>query len=416
MPEDASSSKQEDTKTAVLDATLLRHSSIASSRLHRSRAQPGYQTMTSAIGPCQPPPSLSSLNASDSPFITIMSVQKALLLVEKQGNYEMGTRPIPKPGKDEILVKVKAAAINPADLWIQKFGYLITEYPAVLGLDFAGEVVELGEGVTRFKLGDRVLLTGEFESDYSGFQQYAISDVNTSCLIPDSISFEEAASLPTALATAYLGLYNEPPSGLGLKSFLAPGEGAYNGQAIFVTAGSGSVGQVVLQMAKLSGFSYIVTTASPHNAEYVKSLGATHVLDRRLSVDALLEELKKIDGLPKFEYAYDAFGRPDSSLLQAMSVLAPNGKAVTVSPRVQFELKDGKTLSKFSAEKKIPENQPHLHLLFREATRLLESGLIKPQKVDILPGGLPAVKDGLKRIENGQVSAVKMVVRIDETP
>ncbi|KAJ3539683.1 hypothetical protein NMY22_g4628 [Coprinellus aureogranulatus] len=346
-----------------------------------------------------------------------MSTQKALILVEKQGNFEMGTRPIPKPGKDEILVKVKAAAINPVDLTIQKFGILITEYPAVLGLDFTGEVVELGEGVTRFKLGDRVLLTGDFGSDYSGYQQYAISDVHTSALIPGNISYEEAATVPLALATAYLGLYNDPPSGLGLSSFLAPGgEGAYSGKAIFVTAGSGSVGQVVLQMAKLSGFSYIVTTASPHNAEYVRSLGATHVLDRKLSTGALLQELRKIDGLPKFEHAFDAYGSPDTSLLQAIAVLEPNGKAVTVATRAQLELKDGKTLSKFSAAKSIAANVPHLRLLFKEATRLLESGAIKVQKVDILPGGLPAVMEGLKRFENGQVSAVKMVVRIDETP
>lgn len=105
------------------------------------------------------------------------------------------------------------------------------------------------------------LLAGEFENDYSGFQQYAISDAHTAALvsmasyagywlltvlqIPDNLSYEEAATLPIALATAYLGLYNEPPSGLGLKSFLSPGgEGAYTGQAIFVSAGSGSVGQV----------------------------------------------------------------------------------------------------------------------------------------------------------------------------
>lgn len=85
-----------------------------------------------------------------------MSTQKALLLVQKQGNFEIGTRPIPKPGKDQILVKVKAAALNPADHFNQKVGFLIKDYPAVLGLDFSGEVVELGEGVSRFKLGDRV--------------------------------------------------------------------------------------------------------------------------------------------------------------------------------------------------------------------------------------------------------------------
>lgn len=93
---------------------------------------------------------------ADSITRTTMSTQKALLLVEKQGNFEIGTRPIPKPGKDQILVKVKSAALNPADLFNKKVGFLIKDYPAVLGLDFTGDVVELGEGVTRFKPGDRV--------------------------------------------------------------------------------------------------------------------------------------------------------------------------------------------------------------------------------------------------------------------
>ena len=135
-----------------------------------------------------------------------MSTQKAFLLLEKQGHFELGTRPIPAPGKDEILVKIKSVALNPADLWIQKFGILYTEYPAVLGLDFSGDVVELGEGVTRFKVGDRVcvhssastlfyetdilcrLLGGEFRNNYSGFQEYAVSDAHTAALVSQSSS------------------------------------------------------------------------------------------------------------------------------------------------------------------------------------------------------------------------------------
>jgi NADPH:quinone reductase-like Zn-dependent oxidoreductase len=139
-------------------------------------------------------------------------------------------------------------------------------------------------------------------------------------------------------------------------------------------------------MAKLSGFSFVVTTSSPHNAPYLKSLGATHVIDRTLPLPSLLAELEKIDALPKFEYAFDAYGRADTSLLQAMTVLVPGGKCVTVAPRVQFEVEDGKTLAKFSAEKHVKENVPHLRALLEsgEATRLLESGKIKVR----LPCGL----------------------------
>lgn len=86
-----------------------------------------------------------------------MSVQqKALLLQSKQGEFEVGSRDIPKPGPGELLVKVQSAALNPVDWKIQAFGLFFNEYPVVLGSDAAGEVEEVGEGVTGYKKGDRV--------------------------------------------------------------------------------------------------------------------------------------------------------------------------------------------------------------------------------------------------------------------
>lgn len=87
-----------------------------------------------------------------------MTTQKALVLPEQGASLILNnSTPIPKPGKDEVLVKVKSAALNPADLFIQKFGAFRTlEYPFILGFDFAGDIVEVGEGVTTFKVGDRM--------------------------------------------------------------------------------------------------------------------------------------------------------------------------------------------------------------------------------------------------------------------
>lgn len=87
-----------------------------------------------------------------------MATQKALVLPEKCGDFIVDSAvSIPTPGKDELLVKVKAAALNPADNAIRKFGLdLVQSYPVILGFDIAGEVVAVGEGVGRFKAGDRV--------------------------------------------------------------------------------------------------------------------------------------------------------------------------------------------------------------------------------------------------------------------
>jgi NADPH:quinone reductase-like Zn-dependent oxidoreductase len=84
------------------------------------------------------------------------SQQKALLLGSKYGKFDFGTNAIPQPGPGQLLVKIKATALNPIDWKIQKYGLLIQEYPAVLGLDFSGEVIALGQGVTDYKVGDRV--------------------------------------------------------------------------------------------------------------------------------------------------------------------------------------------------------------------------------------------------------------------
>ena len=83
------------------------------------------------------------------------STQKALLLDAKAGNFAVDTIPVPKPGPGEILVKVRAAALNPAD-WKAHEGFLSLTFPAILGADVSGDVEELGEGVTDFKKGDRM--------------------------------------------------------------------------------------------------------------------------------------------------------------------------------------------------------------------------------------------------------------------
>jgi len=84
------------------------------------------------------------------------STQKALVIDKKQGNFQLADIAIPKPGYGEILVKVQAAALNPVDWKIRKYGVLIDEYPAVVGSDIAGDVEDFGPDVTGFVKGDRV--------------------------------------------------------------------------------------------------------------------------------------------------------------------------------------------------------------------------------------------------------------------
>jgi NADPH:quinone reductase-like Zn-dependent oxidoreductase len=82
--------------------------------------------------------------------------QKALFLQSKQGKFAVGLHSIPKPGKDDLLIQVYSAALNPVDYKIQEHGFFVEKYPAVLGEDIAGIVDEVGEGVRNFVKGDRV--------------------------------------------------------------------------------------------------------------------------------------------------------------------------------------------------------------------------------------------------------------------
>lgn len=333
--------------------------------------------------------------------------QKALLLPVQFGEFTLGTTRVYKPGPGELLVKNKAASLNPVDWKIQKYETFIKEYPAILGTDIAGDVEDIGEGVTGigFSKGDRILSQGQFRPEWGGFQQYVKTSALTTTKIPENISFEQAATIPLALTTAYTGLYSNKPYGGGLEAPVEPiAVGKYAGSAIVVLGGSSSVGQYVIQFAKLSGFSPIVTTSSVKHTDYLKTIGATHVVDRNSS---LLAQIKNITKQP-IPFVYDAIS--ERSTQQAgLDVLADGGTMVTVSP-VDSQV-EGKEAIHVVGLLTAPAHLKLLETLY--STKLsgwLEEGIIKPNRVEYLPGGLGAIVAGLKRLENNEVSGVKLVV------
>lgn len=193
--------------------------------------------------------------------------------------------PYKPPEAHEIVVKNHAVAINPVDWFKQYAGNLLLswiKYPFVLGGDLAGEVVEVGKGVTRFRVGDRVLghavgMDGERNRSSEGaFQQYTVVRDNLAALIPESLSYERACVLPLTFSTAATGLFQKEY--LALQYPTVPAKP--NGEALLVWAGSSSVGCNAIQLATAAGYE-VFTTASPKNFEYVKTLGASQVFDYR---------------------------------------------------------------------------------------------------------------------------------------
>ncbi|TBU25010.1 GroES-like protein [Dichomitus squalens] len=353
-----------------------------------------------------------------------LATQKALLLPARAGKWYVGDAPIPRPGPQDVLVKVLAAALNPIDwkLVDSPFTALIPEFPFISGTDGAGIVEEVGLEVTTLQKGDKIVFQGWFSNPYATFQQYCLVPAPVTTKIPEGISFDQAASIPLGLATVVLALWDHNPRTEKSIRLTPPWEEGgltqYAGKPAFIIGGASSVGQYAIQIAKYQGFSPIITTASPHNAELLKSLGATTVLDRNLPASQILAELPKLTGGKPLEFVYDAISLADTQSL-AYEALAPGGSLVIVLPElIPSELKkssDGKKVANVFGNVQHPECRPCGEELYKRLTVWLEKGIVKPNKVEILPGGLAGIPEGLARLEAFKVSGTKLIARPQET-
>ncbi|MFD1722364.1 zinc-binding alcohol dehydrogenase family protein [Amnibacterium endophyticum] len=214
-----------------------------------------------------------------------MPENRAAWIRSKHARLEVGPAPYPQAAADQVVIRSRAVALNPLEWIIQVDGnitYRWLHYPTVIGSDVAGEVVEVGTDVTRFRVGDRVLAhTVGTDKDSNrpaegAFQHYPVALERLTCPIPDDLTFEEAATLPLAVSTASSALFQQDQ--LGLR---APGTGSIpSGQTLLVWGGSTSVGSQAIQLAVAAGYE-VIATASPRNFDHVRSLGAAEVFDYR---------------------------------------------------------------------------------------------------------------------------------------
>ncbi|KAF9528412.1 chaperonin 10-like protein [Crepidotus variabilis] len=345
--------------------------------------------------------------------------QIALTIREKFGPFVLSEAPIYKPGPGEVLIKLCASALNPADWLIQKSGRAVEKYPAILGFELAGEIVDVGPHVENLKRGDRVLTISRFiQNEFMCFQQYALGAAATIARIPDNITYEQAATLPLGLSTALTGLFSEFPHGAGLvPPFTPTTEGKYHGTPIVIIAGSSSVGQSTIQLAKLAGFSPIIVTASRRNTDFLMSLGANYVLDRGLEVTAFSEAVGVITAGKPVEIVFAALTNPETEKL-AVSVLDKGGILISSNPDVsEIATKAEVKIAKVLASPSVPWNARLFTDFFTgKLTGWLERGDIKPNRVEIVEGGLAGVVGALKKLEENAVSGTKLVARPPETP
>lgn len=195
----------------------------------------------------------------------------------------------PVTGKNQLLIEVKAVSINPVDFKVKRGNLRFmtgSKFPRIFGSDFSGIVKEADREVTEFKPGDRVYgATPVIFKKPGALAQLLAIDKKYLRVIPEGMSFEEAASLPIAALTALNGLRRC---------------GVTSGTSVLINGGTGGVGHFAIQIAKAKG-AHITVTCSPANAELAKKLGADETMGYSR------EDLAKTD--KKFDAILDAYGK-----------------------------------------------------------------------------------------------------------
>ncbi|KAH8879603.1 GroES-like protein [Thozetella sp. PMI_491] len=266
-----------------------------------------------------------------------MATQAAVTIAGVNAPYTVGVVPRPVPGPKQILVKSIITGANPVEPFMHHTGLLVLEWPAVLGCEASGVVIELGEGVTKLQVGDRVLgCTRVGQNQYSTFQETFLMDEDTSVKF-SNLTLEQASTLGVALYTSALGLI----SGNGI-TLPAPGTVAEKkDEWVIVIGASGSVGQLGVQLAHLAGYK-VLASCSPSKDAIPKKFGAEATLNNRLSIDEQLAVIKEVTG-GNFGRVFDASAQGFETATKALSVVSTAGEKTfsTVDDWTEMKIPDG---------------------------------------------------------------------------
>ncbi|KAI1102903.1 putative alcohol dehydrogenase [Jackrogersella minutella] len=332
------------------------------------------------------------------------------------------TTAVPELKPDSIIVKCKAVALNPVDTKL--VGDFVTP-GCIFGFDCAGVVVAIGSEVKKdLKIGDRVCgCASGMNSDKplgGAFAEYVTLPGDLTLKVPESMSFEDAASMGTAIASASMVLFWS----LGMPLSVLDNSSNEPLPTVLVYGGSTSTGTMMLQLLKLCGFP-IITTCSPHNFKFVKSYGADKVYDYK---SANCAQQIRADTKNVLEYAIDCFAE-DSSMKFCYAALGRAGGHYTALNPFNDTLATRKVVtpdwilatriagdgSRWPAPYAC-DPEPRLKdlagPLFDRIQVLLDGGKIKPHAVRVEEGGLPGLLDGVGMIRRGEISGTKLVYSV----
>ena len=317
---------------------------------------------------------------------------------------EMMELPRPEPGPGELLVRVRAAGVNPLDYKIRDGVVKVLlsfSFPLILGLDLAGDVEAIGAGVTNLALGDAVY--AHLDHDRIGaFAEYAVVRESAAARKPARLDYTQAASLPLVGLTAWQTL-------IELAKLRA-------GQKVLIQAGSGGVGTCAIQLAKHLGAT-VATTAGAKNHALVKALGADVAIDYRTSrFEAVVKDQ---------DVVFDTQG--GDTLLRSFEVVKPGGVVVTVGGRPDGKFARAWGLSlplvwllgflNRKVDRLARQKRVRFEYLFMRASgeqlerigALVEQGIIQPVLDRIFPW--EAAAEAISYVESGRAVG-KVVIRV----
>lgn len=300
--------------------------------------------------------------------------------------------PMPEIGPRQVLIQVKATSVNPIDTKIRsgKVGIFAPEFPAVLHGDVAGVVSRVGSLVDSFQVGDRVFgCAGGVKGTGGALGEYMAADPDTLAIIPENLSFAEAASVPLVAITAWEGLVD--------KARLQPGD------RLLVIGGVGGVGQMAIQLGRAMGAIVDTTASSDEKEKLARDLGAESVVNyKKENLSDFVAKRTQGEG---YDVVFNTVG--GQSLQDSFSLVKPNGKLIFIGIGESNNLGPAyvKGLSLLGVLMLIPllsgKGRAHHGDIMKRIGSLITAGTIRPL-IDPVRFDFDQVAQAHERLESGR--------------
>ncbi len=327
---------------------------------------------------------------------------KAMILNEygDSAQFQSAELAQPEAKAGHVLVRIAATSVNTVDTMIRQMGPdlpLSPALPAVLGMDFAGTVEAVGEGVTQFAPGDEVYGCAGGLADLQGtLAEYMVADARLIAHKPKTLSMREAAALPLVAITAYEGLQRAQ---------------ARSGQKVLVHGGTGGVGHVAVQLAKHLGAHVYATCSSDKQAAVIEQYGATAI---NYKTEQVADYVAKHTDGAGFDVVFDSVG--GANMANSFEAAALNGQVATTVALVELDLSVAhfKGLSLHVVFMLIPmlyDHKREVHgAILTKLAEIADAGALQPL-LDEKLFGLEDVGQAYERLTSGQAMG-KVVVEI----